>query len=1190
MNEISCPNCGCPIEELKGYGLIITIYETNVGELTDLFDGVFDDTSCKACGYQLQGVQQTVIVVFGKPRVAWCVLGTRMQSKREEFFTIASQEYKKHNIPIEILPSLDVLRSVVSDQLKSRLVLLELLSKAYLNGEIGTYITKNWRSITSEFFAATKVASTGRVPDLYIGWQDVNEPEDEVVSAETLTNFLAQVQAKMWVALAASWMLSNEDHDSTLEKDLKRYIHPETIIPGSPDICFESFDRLLQVYLDIHYSERFCLEAIRASLYAAIGQPNPYAGDLAELLIAKELGLLLEDDSELPKLKTLTLSPEHIHTIVNYRQAWNAFAPWFEETLRMNDEEKVRFWLKLLEEVAQKIGYPSIVEELFEFGIRYEKKDISPQQLIDSMREIASRRDREVTIQVIQTLASALLGRLEHLDSLEQLADTMIDLQDRSFEAQAKVNAWFGRCCEEQRQPRRFLKRIGDTPQDWEQHLPLQTCLPLWIERSNALRLTGRLDDAFRLSKEIVDLCSDDVSRKDRHTAQLHYAILLRETGSPDAALQILTSLVAETTHYERLAPLQALVSTYFVFRNFDETIRCCDEALAITTGPWATQASYFHLIKARALIEMKRYAEVPQQLKEVQFGSSYDPYLTLSVASVQISIIKNSSKQPMDDHSRLLMDNQMKLLKETLSLMIGEAKKRGDVFVLTAALRLLALLLEPSPLAEQYWQKAYEICTTCRQIPDPFELLALACFAYERGNIQIGRNYLLQVPTAFAGLLGGIEDLSPVVQSFDHLLDLLDKLATTTLFHPTVQTPFEDIRLVSELRRDTIRRAQALRKGLLTQYKEEILTQGLTSDVLVRLAPASGRLGVLEWVDNGKLISPFLTCITADKEVSSYWLDLLDMDMCVAIKKVINRLRNWQINRGDPFDIPGWRRLEQRFVDALTPYMGENDHIVFIEHKEYLGTPWHVAVASRWTSSYVASWTSLLSLHSLPLPDHVTTVGVVLVPTFGDRKAASELLGALKHSAQRTRSFALEHGVNFFLAEEEACDRDAFCTIMNKSDLVKLMCHGFVAQDGEVSLALAHNGSIPFSASLLGGEAGRVYRFSWRDCQRLSIAPPVIFSAACSSGFSHLAGLGERLGLFSALRYAGTRALVAPRWNINPDRVLPILDDAFESYMRGDVSLAYALREACNAAESVQPRWLAWALALEGDWRCNNR
>jgi hypothetical protein len=107
----------------------------------------------------------------------------------------------------------------------------------------------------------------------------------------------------------------------------------------------------------------------------------------------------------------------------------------------------------------------------------------------------------------------------------------------------------------------------------------------------------------------------------------------------------------------------------------------------------------------------------------------------------------------------------------------------------------------------------------------------------------------------------------------------------------------------------------------------------------------------------------------------------------------------------------------------------------------------------------------------------------------------------------------------------------------------------------------------------------------SWRDVQRLEKTPGIVFSAACSSGWIRIAGLGEQLGLFGALRRRGTRSLVAPRWDIVASEVTPIIDQALAATVRGE-PVGAALKRACTDAEEHMPQWLAWSLALEGDWR----
>jgi hypothetical protein len=176
--------------------------------------------------------------------------------------------------------------------------------------------------------------------------------------------------------------------------------------------------------------------------------------------------------------------------------------------------------------------------------------------------------------------------------------------------------------------------------------------------------------------------------------------------------------------------------------------------------------------------------------------------------------------------------------------------------------------------------------------------------------------------------------------------------------------------------------------------------------------------------------------------------------------------------------------------------------------------------------------------------------------------------------------------GLRLLVAESESADHDAFRRIMERADVAKVLAHGFISPaDDEVALMLAHDGALPLADSVAAGsEVGRRHRLSWNECQELRRAPEVVFSAACSSGVSYVRGLGERLGLLGALRRGGTRSLIAPRWNIVAEDVLPILDAAMERFLERGDALGLALHQAC--AESDRPRWLAWALALEGDWR----
>jgi hypothetical protein len=212
-----------------------------------------------------------------------------------------------------------------------------------------------------------------------------------------------------------------------------------------------------------------------------------------------------------------------------------------------------------------------------------------------------------------------------------------------------------------------------------------------------------------------------------------------------------------------------------------------------------------------------------------------------------------------------------------------------------------------------------------------------------------------------------------------------------------------------------------------------------------------------------------------------------------------------------------------------------------------------------------------------------VVRIGVALVPRARDSAA---VVGALQGSLRRTEAMSAKTGIELIVQAGEACDRAAFVDMLEQVDAMKLLCHGFIGRDGSVSLMLAHDGQLPLANSVAAGSViGAPNRVSWRDLQTLKSAPRVVFSAACSSGKSAIAGLGERFGLHSALAQAGTAAIVAPWWDIVAAEVIPILDDVCDAHLEG-VPLGRAVHEASRRAAETRPTWLAWGLALEGDWR----
>lgn len=141
--------------------------------------------------------------------------------------------------------------------------------------------------------------------------------------------------------------------------------------------------------------------------------------------------------------------------------------------------------------------------------------------------------------------------------------------------------------------------------------------------------------------------------------------------------------------------------------------------------------------------------------------------------------------------------------------------------------------------------------------------------------------------------------------------------------------------------------------------------------------------------------------------------------------------------------------------------------------------------------------------------------------------------------------------------------------------------------EERSAAWAVAQNGLLPSApfVSAMRHSAGR-QRLRIQDIETLARTPQIVVTAACSSGIGHFAGLGERLGLFRALRRRGTRSFVAPRWKSHAPAAGRILAEMMERHICSGERLGRALWLACCAAEDAGlPRRHAWNFGLEGDW-----
>lgn len=1201
MIKNNCDSCGYPLPDNFKPGYLIL--EFNIGNLAKLLEGELDEVKCNTCDNPL-GIRPSIVVVFTEPSEVLVVFGSQIDIEQEEYRLNFLAELKDNSgiNPTEIT-DLDDLRKSIIKRTKSRILQINPFLIAAAQDNLVEYIGQHWRALTPNVFAALYLCQITTIPGVELG---IGTTTQESFSPEAvrkqLLELITEIQVQSWITLC----FDCNNQNKTLEEDLRRFIDPGVIFPNSAEKFFKIINLLeTDSELELAPDTYFCLEAVRASLCNVLQKENTHASEWAELFFslesAYELACLEKDDLLASQFEALMISEKRAQETVTFRGAWDAVARRFQKywTSISNETNNFEADFQLLDRISTKAGYPYLVNRFVKEGIYFQfstKVEINQykellQYIFDSFAEKTPYDEFIHNVLGESRRFAQILVKQNRIEDLEELSDEIITLvgDNQPYETQAFVEAWLGDFLKQLGSPKRFIQRIGKEPRDWEQNLSIKARVYLWTERSNALRLLGEYKKALQIAQDIVQLISntDVIDRRNKHVAQLNVAILLRETGSPDAALDILHQLKTDIQDNEELkiGILESLITTLGNLGQIDNAIQHCDEALKLAVGPKAHKLSRIQASKATLLNVKNRYKEASQILLQIKTdNTSLESNSILPEASAWVTILSNESTIAIKEQEKI--QEVFKNLVEFSNI----TEQQGNILAYLNTLRLVAIFNEVinSSQVFEYYQKVYSEYQKYDQVQSSETLVLLARFAYEKQQIETARQYLAELPEAISAKFGGILDLSQAVEGTRQLQWAFNRLTyvVLNLFEQKLGVTWEDIRLVAELRRDAIGRSKVLRQKNLQFFDHSIFERVVSNKALKQFAQKMGNVAVIEWIHDSQNIGCFLTQIKDNGEISSRWLTNPEIDLPKLAEKIRNKLKNWYIGRpGDPFDVQEWQILEKWLLQQLSLYLSDEEHVVFIEHEDYVGLPWHVAIAYNWTSSYASSWTSLVEISNQSKSKNFSKLGVLQVPRF---KESQEIIDAFEESVSRTKNLAIKHNYQTIIPNTYSGDRNSFHEMMEQADIVKILCHGFVDTDGEIALMIAHNGSLPLADSVSSGSpTGRLHRLSWRDCQQLSKTPSIVFSAACSSGTTKIAGLGERMGFFNALRN-NTQTLIAPQWDVYASAVIPILDDLFEQYLDNKQGLATTLREVCIMAEKNAniPHWLAWSLAIEGDWR----
>lgn len=993
--------------------------------------------------------------------------------------------------------------------------------------------------LTAEAMAATLLGAEGLLGEWVVG--------DGNASLATVDDMLGPPQATALVAAALSAV---PDGGPALAPIIDRHVAPGLVLPIAARRLTEATTRMID---DVRLEGRALPTAltVHAAAQQAAGRPDPLARAFTRQWIT--LAWAADEQPDDPQLRRLRPPPDLLARAVDIGAFTDAV---------MQTTDAPAGWIERLQRIAEQAGHPNVVRQAVRRLPTVGRASSSVFQ--EALTRAANAADgRKRLVEALDAVLDALrvAGRT---GEMEAMTDHALRVSDGSDAIRATLLTRFGSAAKDARMPEAFLKKVGHRAGDWEAALPPRVRLALDTERSTALRMAGRPDEAQEVLGAFLDLTLDDDTR---WRAEFNLALITRDAGAIDAALRTTEDLLRRAPDNEtRFLAYQSLARTTTALGRHGDAVAHYRAALGLADGASDHLVPALRASMATLLAAAGDAAAALAELTVLTAGP-LDAQATLGVADTVTVLLERGEHLDASLVERTLTD---------LEAVLERSRAAGDRTIEGSALRVRARLHEmlgDGERAAADWEALLGV------FADPFALVSLARLRWMAERRDEARALLVAVPEALLHEHGGATDIGVIVDMTGRLRGALRRLATAMM--PTRPTP-DDVRLAAELSRDAIGRTRAWAAAEHPPPSRAAIAGGLRRGVLQPLIPAAGALWVIEWWASDDAVQAVQTRITADGGVAARPLPEMPGDPVEAAEHILSRLQGWLTTQpGDPLDRNDWQKLASWLYAAMDE-AAEGDHLVIIEHPGLNGLPWHAVGGATWTTSYAPGWTALLDLDGGP--HVVTAMGLASVPARGDSDVTA---AAFARGIDRARRDAERHGVHLDLLEGADTTSAAVLDLLRRTDLVVLQCHGLIDPDRlEMALLVAHDGQLPTQHPIAASsEHGAAYRLTWRNLQDVVNGPRVVLSAACSTGQALIGGLGERLGLFAALRSRGTRAVVAPAWDGVADDVPDQIADVRAMLLDG-IPLGRAVKRASDRAADRLPAWRARALGIVGDWR----
>lgn len=997
---------------------------------------------------------------------------------------------------------------------------------------------------TPEFFAAMYAMAIAPPSGSQLGVASRKEDEKpSLEEAEALEMLASEVDGMVWF----SWVRSALNDQVPLRETLAARIVPRSIRPSGIEAALVELESHLmneELELEVRYS----VAAVAAYVSWQCDLPVGFEQVWSALWLHRERWLVKEkrapDARQVdPEMVAATTAPGSFLTILSL--------------IARKDLSELPPLVPLLESVGRAHLAVMVSAQVFDAIERAQ----GAADAVRILEEFAHDQQFEVRL----TLARALLRRADTDDWAAlawALAEALLDTSATSdltldslgyATAQIRVEAWVGEVLKDHGLPDAFLARVGDSPRDWEADVALEHQFALAAERSNALRLKSRFPAAIEVLESMrprIEASPHTPLRIDQlFLLRRNVGIIRRDMHDHEGALAELLALTSDATETQRTGLYSSLAVSYSLLQQHDHALEAAETALA-WAGERAERGAVLALVaQCRSVVGDAEGAH--NALQRMNPDHLVD-YVTLTrVCVVLMNLELRTGPIELE-----LAQNAWRLLDNALDGELAPSSEFARETMLTVrASRRTLLGLSGS---QDGWQQVNDVSLNTLGVPSPEALVGLSIGAWQDGDLPLVHRLLDQLPAVLVRRYSSTTDVTLVAATTSTLQILLDRLVTIVL-ERGASTEFG--RVLAELSRDLVGRAATRQfAGIPLPWDEE-------------LTGLSGKWTVLEWLESEDEIFCLLTTLQPGIDPATVVIAMPPSFDSLG-PRLLPRLRYWRVSdKTEPFAVPGWSEAEEWARGLVNEHNVER--LVIIEHERFAEVPWQVLFGPLCPVSSVPSLSTVLAARPRR-PIH--RLGAVSVPRYGDAAAVAD---QLESAARALVDIHTLHGARLLSGTD--AEREACLELLTQSDLVAFFCHGvFDADSRSMAWLVAADGTLPPAGRFGAVPSARRHRITPSDCDKLALTPGIVLSAACSSGVARYAGVGEQIGIFGALRRSGTTSLIAPRWDVPAQEIIPILIDIAKRIVAGQDPVI-ATQEACREAARHLPLWIAWALFHQG-------